>query len=81
MAPSCDKVSIFCICAVLSGVSLGTITVHLLSFKLTSATLVMVLSAYPLAIEDRVFMEHGTIANASNLNEPLLMAAVKSSNS
>ena len=44
----------------------------LCSFRLTSATLVIVFEAYPLAIDDNVFMEHGTIASPSNLNDPLL---------
>ena len=65
----------------LRGVSRGTITVFLCSFRLTSATLVIVFEAYPLAIDDYVFMEHGTIASPSNFNDPLLMDAVKSSNS
>ncbi len=38
----------------LSGVSRGTIIVGLFSFKLTSATLVIVFAPYPLAIDDKV---------------------------
>lgn len=58
----------------LNGVSRVKSTSLFLSFKVISAALIIRLSAYPLAIPERVFMLQGAITMPDTRKEPLAIS-------